>query len=434
MQISFLKILFYLLVTIPVTFKLELYTDVYVYPQELLLPVVILLVIFSKKKIRIPYFILPYLILLAGLLVILISTFFSQLSYFNLIGIAKSLKYIMYIIAILLLSNYNFNGFLKTFNRIAFGVILITLVVYVYQFLTFPGSSRAFFHATTWVVEYVPSGLSNVVLKLQELSFIRSGGNHNIYGTYLVLIYILNLKNILGYGSNPSRLNYILVFLTVLSLLLITSREAFLVFIIVNFLFFLGSLLKLKIKKVYFYLFLLVIVGVFFSLIFNLNVGLLNKLEYTIQSFSETGGETNLNLRLQVWHLILLSILMFPFIFFFGIGYNEENFLYYLNQVNQQYGLYSRFPSNPESLFFTFLAYGGIIAFLLLIVYWILIFINLFKLQKKSVTAKLFFFLTIGLFIANNTGGSMLSDLLLTQYALVYIWIKKDHLENPQLI
>ena len=68
-----------------------------------------------------------------------------------------------------------------------------------------------------------------------------------------------------------------------------------------------------------------------------------------------------------------------------------------------------------------FLFYGGIVSFFFSVLYWLKIFVAFLKvsiIQNKSLLPWLIF----GLFLANNTGGSMISDLFFAQFALFYYY------------
>lgn len=434
MKVSINKVLLWLLITLPVFFKLEVVEDVYLYPQELILPLILLIKIFYCKSFSINKKVYPYLFILLGLIIMLASTFFSLFNYFEIGGIIRILKYLMYVFAILSLSNYSFDSFIQLFNKVAIISISTTLLVYLYQFVTFEGPFSLFVHYSTWDRNYVPSGFSNLNFNILDFSFSRSGGNHGIYGTYLVLVLILNFNNFLDSRLKPSLVNYFLVAISFINISLIASREALVVLIFVFGFYGIHQVLKFKLKKVYYYGSLLFMLFISFVLIFNIDIGLINKINYTISSYSETGKEYNISARLNVWILILMSYTLFPIYFFIGYGYNESNFNSFLDQTNDRYFSYDYYATIPESLFLTFLAYGGILCVLLLILFFISLLYYGFKNYNRSILHKLFFFFTAGLIITNNFGGSMLSDLLFAQYSLVYLWLnKRKNLEENKL-
>ncbi|WP_161891112.1 O-antigen ligase family protein [Pontibacter russatus] len=437
MRLSLNSIIYYSLLTLPVSFKIEFAEGVYLYPQELIIAiVVVLIIIFDYRQLFVlPKFISPYLYYFASVLLILVCTLISFSNFIDIAGLFKTLKYLLYIIAVLLVSRNNLAGFIASFNKIAFYSILITLVIYAFRWYTFTGTTGEYFYLTTWDVNYVPSGLSNLNFDPRTLSFTRSAGNHGVYGSYLVLIYLLNLHLLLtGNKKEGGRSSILLIILVVISLSLLTSRESLLIFLLVNLCFFSKDLLKLRLKKVYLYFLLALSVFLVVILVNDVNIGLINKIEYTLRSITESGGEQNINLRFNVWILILLSYILFPFHLLIGYGYNDFNFTYFLKETNSYFGMYDNYASVPESLFFIMLAYGGIIALFSILFFFISLLFRLSRLSRYSSLYELFFYFSVGLFITNNTGGSLMSDMLLAQFSLFYIFIHKHYEQQSEAV
>ncbi|WP_190277550.1 O-antigen ligase family protein [Adhaeribacter rhizoryzae] len=336
----------------------------------------------------------------------------------------------MYLTCILFLAGYDFRGYLKTFNKVALSALLVTLLLYVYNWLTFGGGTSAYLHLTTWDVNYVPSGLSNLNFSIFNFSFSRSAGNHGIYGSYLVLVYLVNLYLLLKKREEVTKLNYILIGLVVINLVLLTSRESLLIFLIVNLFFFIKDIISFRLKKHYLYLLVILVLFINYVLIKDIDFGLISKIKHTIQSYQESGGEQNINLRFRVWMLILLSYSLYPFSLLVGYGYNQLNFVDAIASTNNYYDLYKHYASVPESLFFLMLAYGGLFSLLLLLAFFFQLFNRLLKLKKFSALHELFLYFTIGIFISNNTGGSLMSDLLLAQFSLFYLFLNKWYVQE----
>lgn len=429
------KLLLWLLITLPLLFKLEVYENVYLYPQEIIIPLILFFKLYYSKNFIINKSAYPFLFLLAGLFLMLASSILSLLNYFEVGGIIRILKYIMYVLVIFSLSNYNFPSFIKIFNKVAFFSIGITILVYLYQLITFDGPFSLFIHYSTWDRNYVPSGFSNLNLNISDFSFSRSGGNHGIYGSYLVLVIMVNFSILLDSKLKPLLINYLLIIFSLINLSLIASREALLVLIIVFGFYGIHQLLKFKIKRIYYQGLLLFLLFILFIFIFNIDIGLINKINYTISSYSETGMEYNISARLNVWFLIIMSYTLFPIYFFIGYGYNESNFNFYLARTNEHFYSYDYYATIPESLFLSFLAYGGILSVLLLILFFLSLIYNGIKNFDRSILHLLFLYFTIGLMISNNFGGAMLSDLLFAQFSLVYLWLNKNQkFEENKLI
>ncbi|MBF8964584.1 oligosaccharide repeat unit polymerase [Pontibacter sp. FD36] len=391
------------------------------------LVILLIVIVDSKRYLHLPKYISPFFYYLISIGIIVLCTLISFANYIDISGLFKSIKYGLYIVAICLIAKNNFYSFVDTFNKIAFLSILFTISLYAIQWYNYPGSTGDYFSLTTWDVNYVPSGLSNLNLSLSDFTFSRSAGNHGIYGSYLVLVYILNIHILVSENIKENKFSLILVILAVFNLLLLTSRESILIFVLVNAAFFLKDLLRLRIKKIYFYFFIALSVFLIVIISKGVNLGLINKIQYTIESFSTSGGEQNLNLRFNVWVLILLSYLLFPLHLLIGYGYNEPNFIDYLEQTNAELAHFQHFATVPESLFFVMLAYGGILALISICLFFLTILLKTFNLRKFSPLHTLFFYFVIGLLITNNTGASLMSDLLLAQFSLFYIFINKTY-------
>lgn len=435
MRITLNNIIYFCLLSLPITFKIQVFNEVYLYPQELIIALsVALIILFDAKQVTlIPKFISPFFYYFLALAFVVISTLFSFTNYIDITGLFKALKYLLYIVAFLILSRNKFENFVPAFNKVALLSLLITLTIYVVKWYEYPGTTSAYFYLSTWDVNYVPSGLSNLNLSLSTMTFLRSSGNHGIYGSYLVLVYLLNLHLLLSKKS-AGKLSILLIILVIVNLSLLTSRETLLIFLFVNLCFFFKDLLRLRIKKLYLYFVLALSVFLILLLINGVNVGLINKLQYTIRSFSESGGEQNINLRFNVWALIILSYVLYPFHLIIGYGYNHTNFNYYLKETNSFFSLYEHYASVPESLFFIMLSYGGIFGLLCILIFFLKLIINTYKLRHHSSLHELFFYFVIALFITNNTGGSLISDLFLAQFSLFYIFIFKLHEQKKAVV
>lgn len=434
MRVSLKVILFYLFITLPVTFKLEVLEDIYLYPQEPFLILVFFIIIFSKPKFVFPKFGLPFLFYLGALVLILFSTLISFTHFLDIAGLFKAFKYFIYLSLLIYISNYDFKNFISIFNKVVFLSVSITLLIYVLAWINFTGPFKQFLNLTTWDVNYVPSGLSNLNLSLSDFTFFRSAGNHGIYGSYLVLAYILNFYLITQKKEVVTFFNYLLICLVVFNLVVLTSRESLLIFFIVNFLYFLKDIIKFKIRKKFLYLFAFIGVGIFIVLIKGIDFGLISKLKHTLNAIGETGVDQNINLRFQVWVLILLSYTIYPLYLLVGYGYNHPNFNYYIGATNSKYHLYETFASVPESLFFMMLAYGGIVCLVLILLFFFSLFLRLNFLKSFSDLHKLFFYFAIALFITNNTGGSLMSDLFLAQFAIFYFFLNQWYVQNKNFI
>lgn len=433
MKLSLSKALFFLLVSLPITFKLKLPGDILVYPQELLIPTLFLFFLASNPgSISWPAttFIRPFYFLFGGLMVIVICTLISFFNFFSISGLLKTVKYLVYCFAVFLVSKYHFKKFVSVFINVGVATVTLTLLLYFYNFINSGVTIQEFYQRSMWRTDIMPTGFSNTYLNIPGFHFERIGGNHGIYGSYLILVYLA----LVGYTKHvKAAFNFKFWFKTILiffNLALLTSREAFLIFLFVNLYLFKGSF-SFRIKQKDFVIGFLVICSVAAYLITSdTQLVIFSKIQYTINSFLLGGEEGNISLRFNVWKLTLLSYLIFPLHLIIGYGYNRENYDFFLSQTNEAFNLHLNFPSVPESFFFFFLAYGGLISLFFSFLFFLGLVLKTFSIRKDSIFAGAFFTFTFMLFITNNTGGSMLSDLLFTQYSLVFIYLNKCYENN----
>ena len=421
-------LIYWILLLLPLFFKVELFDNIVFYPHEIILPVLIVTqLIFSDFKIKNFPYLNPYYFLLAGLALILLSTLISQWWFPSIEGLLKTLKYSIYIVSIILVAKVNKKGFVKKFNWIAFFTISITLIIFFVNSFYSGLSWGQYIQQATWSISKMPTGFSNLTYNFSSGEFVRYTGNHGIYGSYLTVVYLINLGVILDKKKPSSNFNYLLLVITVINIALLTSRETLLLFFVVNFFVFCRYLFLKKINPIYlvsFFILLPTIIAVVW--IMEIDFVILKKINYTIDSIQTTGRESNVELRFAVWKLTLYSYFLYPFNIFIGYGNNEENYIQVLNNTNEVFKLNLDYANVPESFFNTFLAYGGIICLILGVIFFLLLLVNLSKRSmKKDLLAKLLFYFTFGLILTNNTGASIVADLLMTQYGLVFLWINQ---------
>lgn len=430
MKVSLSRAIFFLLITLPLSFKIKVSEEILVYPQDLILPAILLFFLFFKSNglswLNKNYF-KPYYYLLAGLTLVGLLTLFSFINIFSVGGLLKTFKYLVYGFAILLVSKYHFSRFIASFIHVGMLTVGITLAIFFYHFSVSGVTVQEFYHRSMWLNEIMPTGFSNTYLNMDTFKFERLGGNHGIYGSYLVLLYLtlVGYTKYLNKGFNLRTLLKLL--LIIFNLALLTSRETFLIFLVVNLYIFKDSI-RSRIKSRDFIFVGIFIIGICGYLLFSeTELVIISKIRYTINSFLEGGEEGNISLRFNVWKLTLLSFLLNPWHLLIGYGYNTPNYESFLEQTNQYFSLNLKYPTVPESFFFFFLAYGGILCLLLALLFFLELTLKTYQIRRTSILAGTFFIFTLTLFVTNNTGGSMLSDLLFTQYSLVYIFLQKGN-------
>lgn len=432
------QLIYVLLIIIPLSFKFELYPNIIVYPQELLLPFLILAYLFlNRGKIKYNDYLQPYYFQLAALAVIVLATVISFFSYFEIEGLLKLFKYILYIISVIIVAEAKFLTFLKAFNRIAFITIVLGLIIFVFNKFNTGLSWATYMHEATWKAELMPSGFSNLIYSFPLNEFTRYSGNHGIFGSYLVLVYLINICMIFSKKQLASKFNILIVVLALINISLLTSRETLLVFLVSNFLAILIYFTIGRFKLSYFLglMVLAFVCSTIFIFLWNadINIVLINKLKYTIESFQETNQEANISTRFAVWQLTLLSFLQSPLQILTGYGFNRSNYVEALQSANIYYGKNLDFVGIPESYFFTMLSYGGLFALFLGSMFFLVMIKQLIRKDLfSSIFGRVFLCYIIGLFITNNTGASVLADLLLVQLGLTYLWIIKNEKGNRQ--
>src|SRR5690606_438234 len=153
---------------------------------------------------------------------------------------------------------------------------------------------------------------------------------------------------------------------------------------------------------------------------YNIELSIIHKVENMISGLKSSGGDGSMNMRFTTWGMILYMLLSYPFFLLIGTGFNPTYFANSLDSISSHFD--GRYVSVPENLFLMFLSYGGLLAFLFICLFFYGLYVNLKK--NKYVNEGMFLasFL-LGLIITNNTGGSMIAELFLTQFGLVYFCV-----------
>jgi hypothetical protein len=429
------KIAWILLIT-PLCFKVEIIPGVIVLPQEIILPFLIFLYFLSQKNrlTKVSKVVTPYIFLLLAFFITSISTFFSFLSEFDPIGLLKLLKYSTYVISIIVLHDYKFLNFEKRINIVGIFTVLLTLVVFYVTKINSGKSWHTFIAIATYFSEYMPTGFSNRVFNLYTQSFVVYSGNHGIYGSFLVLLFFFNLSCILRKKVKYIKINYLTMILSFINIMMLTSRETFLLIFVVIFSFSIYriSYLKFKISKVikvltFFSLFIILLI--FFIVYFEIELSIVNKVTSSIKGFREKGGDGSVNVRFNTWLIILIYLFTNPWRLIIGTGFNPTLFRNKLNLVAEEYPNIGDYVGIPESLFIQFLSYGGVLSMFFVLLFLIYSFKSLFKKIKNSYCLFLPFYV-IGIAVTNNTGASIIAELLMTQFGLIYLFIMNSNEEN----
>lgn len=415
-----IRILIFLLLTIPLSFKVELFPGVKILLQEPFILFFTFVCSLNAKSVKNRA--LPFVFLSMGLVLILISSLVSLFVVFDIIGVVKTLKYLMYAWAGIAILNSNYEprkDLLNFMLKIGLWVVVISLCQYFYWFLMLEKTWQQFVSYSTWNANYMPTGLSNTVFDFGDFSFKRSGGNHGIYGSYLVLIFILNIGRLKETRFQKGK---VLAALILLNISFITSRETllliFLTFFFLGIHYYIIQSKKFK-QNVLIILGMGIIAILMVFLVWSPDVVILNKISHMIESFETGGGfDNNVNYRFNTWYLYFTYAFAHPWILLFGIGNNGTLFQQILQ--DQENFLPGSFPHAmvPESFYVTNLAYGGILALVFALLFFIVLFYILYRIGSNR--ARILSFFILGLMVTNGTGASILAELLISQLGLAY--------------
>jgi len=411
------RILILLLLTIPISFKIEIVPGVRFLPQE---PLLIFFVIACNVHLRkMKEKSAPFLFLMISLALIVISTIVSLFFYFDPIGLVKSFKYFLYAAAIFTLLNHPKYLELKVLDKVlkyGFLCVLFSLSFYVIRFLILDYSWNAYVSHSTWNSRYMPTGLSNLSLDISTFTFIRTGGNHGIYGSYLVVLLILAIRSFFATRYKKHKL---LILMILVNLSFITSREAILLLGLTLFFYTFHHFLTRDWvnRKVVLFSSLGLIAFIAVFIIWSPEIVILHKIEHMIRSITETGGlDRSVNYRFNTWYLFFSFLGANPWYIFTGIGFNTTRLGSILEHQETVIGQELFHVDLPESIYVATLGYGGVLSLLFLLFFMVTLFYLLFNSGKMG---KIFSFLLLGLIISNATGASLFAELLLSQFGLV---------------
>tara|TARA_B110000114_G_scaffold185366_1_gene232122 strand:+ start:6803 stop:7921 length:1119 start_codon:yes stop_codon:yes gene_type:complete len=354
-----------------------------------------------------------------SILIILISTIVSLFFYFDPVGLIKGFKYLLYATAIFTLLNNPKYLELNIINQILkYGLlcVLFSLGFYLINFLIMDIGWDYYVSYSTWNSNYMPTGMSNLAFDISNFSFIRTGGNHGIYGSYLVVILILAVNNFFKTKYKNSK---ILIVLALINMSFITSREAILLLFLTIFFYVLHHFLTRNWinRKAVLFSGIGIIIFFLVFIIWSPEIVILHKIKYMIKSISDTGGMgRSVNFRFNTWYLFFTFLAANPWNIFTGVGFNRTRFGEILENQEVIIGEELFHVDLPESIYVATLGYGGIFSLLFLLFFFISLFYLLFNSGKMG---KIFSFFLLGLMITNATGASLFAELLISQFGVI---------------
>lgn len=343
-------------------------------------------------------------------LFILISTLWGSIYLPDAPGMARLLKFIIYFQ--LFYIGYYYISWRKALWLGYSGILAMILNLLFYFLYQVPK-----FGYDNWNVEAISSGFANKFISLPDFQFgtIMTGA-HGIWLTYCLLCTAISLST-----KHYSKYGKLLPSLSILLLLVNTavsvSREGFLAVAIFLALSGVHLLNKLQLhtriiiyKIIFICIFLLA--TTFLTAFLSLDFGIFEKINYTAQSYSTQGTEGNIQIRLNSWIAYIMGAIEHPYVLLSGVGWSNERF-----GVVQGWSKLSIFYiSLPESLFFTFFAYGGILSLIAFCIFYRRIISKCLKADHMNFIA--FFLISIipgGLF----SGAALISDLVMSQLFLI---------------
>ena len=226
---------------------------------------------------------------------------------------------------------------------------------------------------STWNSTYMPTGMSNLALDISTFSFIRTGGNHGIYGSYLVVLLILASYKFFTTRYKQGKL---LILMILINLSFITSREAILLLALTIFFYALHHFLTrdwVNRKAVIFSITGLILFVLVF-IIWSPEIVILHKIKHMIKSIAETGGlDRSVNYRFNTWYLFFIFNFK-PWNLLIGIGFNQTRLGSILDNQEIIIGQELYHVDLPESIYVATLGYGGVFSLLFLLFFMISLF------------------------------------------------------------
>lgn len=422
-MISVRHIILWSLILLPITFKLDLGNGLTIFPQDLILPPLVFIETLRKRPSSQS---LGYDLIILSLVIIFISTLISWFSFYELKGLLKVFKYLIYFLSIKVLIDFKFDMDYVRLRMIRVGnlVVLLMLLFVIYSYVTLGKSPSQYLSLLQWDIDYMPTGFSNVGFSLKEFKFARLlTGNHGIYGSYLVILFWLNWMQY----KQAKKSRYLLFMALALSnLLFLTTREAMLLLVLTVLI--MGVLSRYRVPSVRTFTTICIVISLGFVVLSNFNFTIFNKLQDMFSSVQEGSVDTNVNLRFNTWKLILKSMIENPYSFILGNGYNSIHLQYLLEQVNNQ-GI--RFVGVTENLYLTNLFYGGLGSLFLLLLGFGSLILDLIKYIRTNIHSRLTLSILLGLVVTNLAGTSFYADLVITQFGLVYLFFVRSKKATP---
>lgn len=137
-------------------------------------------------------------------------------------------------------------------------------------------------------------------------------------------------------------------------------------------------------------------------------------------------ADGNVSTRINTWNLIVQSMCREPVLLLLGYGFNGVNLVNHMTSNLADVSAVS-YATGPESAFMMALAYGGIVAELFIIIFYILLYKKMISNRVSSRDNVIFIGFFTG-FLLNNmfSGASMFADLMYVQFILLLAVIQNQ--------
>lgn len=414
------RLLLFLAIITPCIPKIQIAEGITVYPYE------IFAVLCSPWILKYIKFKIQKTLLLLWV-VILISTIISCLFVFASGGLMRCVKEMIYIP--LMYMAYQSRSLTLRMMTIVFVFAFFANISY----LVLNGFFGGFLDI--WDPEMLSSGLSNKMFSLSTFSIgviPTAGGAHGIwlgYNSLAVCLTYIAWKN-----KEVSLTMLLIVFLMgIINVLFSVSREG-----LIGFCFLMIGIVVDGISKYHSRFKVLLSVFIFIGLIIYIilaygdELAIVQKVLYTHEAIETSGSESNISLRVGAWYVYCLSVITYPIYLMIGYGFNLDWYELVIDQVVGEYS--GPYVAIPESFFVETAMYGGILAFVLGILFWRALFAISNKLQYNNVHIP-FFWLLFGFLIGNIfSGATIICDLLYSQLLISCGLLLRNESFGKQLI
>jgi len=417
-------VIYFLFFFIP---KIKLGNDIYIWPFEPFMILFILYFLFIGGEIVLDKVLLYPIIFFVYLLILSFFHISLQNYSFSLGEFLRNIKMLLYFVFQLFMFSYLFKKYrdrniifdiLKLYVFFASLIMVVMLAQIFYFFIKngIPSPLEIIWNVNSNYKPYLYQGryITNEGLKDIEK------GNLNSTGILSVLVFFIS-----GYllKKNHSKFFFISKIISLVTLLLSFSRSSFVVFILMLF-FYIFTLDK-TINKLKSLLYIILVVStllLFFQDILNYTI--FSKIQLTIESSQNNDLEVSSATRVGMWEYFFSGKPNY-FNLLLGNGFGSSGVLYF---TNNRY-------SQLESLFLNNLVWAGVISFLFLYYYYIIIKRAKYLKLYNTDLFKIFFFFFIFYLLPNTfTGGDFLIDSSLHYlFPIIFIifynykWIKNEN-------